>query len=263
MHIHCLINLPDIVPSIIYDIANAYKSVFVSGGKSIPGLTGEVLYETKFHNERFGREEFICAVRYSTAEKIYAAQRAALSQGHTLVIYDGFRPLSVERRIAETLFDLAESDPDVENNIDSAPWDRSWFASYETSDHRRGCAIDVRLASVKDYIYETTGPYEYLKITEYGNYRMQTRIHDLSRDAAVFLSPVDPYNENAWKTAKKNPATNIYQAFEALYTICTDAGLTPYASKWWQFNDLDARRNTPHYQTGDFFLTECLSVPPE
>ena len=36
----CYLNIPDVIPSIIFDNTNACSSVFVSSGKEIPGITG-------------------------------------------------------------------------------------------------------------------------------------------------------------------------------------------------------------------------------
>jgi D-alanyl-D-alanine dipeptidase len=51
-------------------------------------------------------------------------------------------------------------------------------------------------------------------------------------------------------------------AAQRLQKYCTDAGLTPLASEWWHFNDLYTRQLVTNTGTGDFVLTECLSIPP-
>ena len=38
-----MINLPDIIPSIIYDDTNSYSSLFKSSGIDIPNVTGKKL----------------------------------------------------------------------------------------------------------------------------------------------------------------------------------------------------------------------------
>ena len=39
-----MINLPDVIPSIIYDDTNSYSSIFRSNGKDIDGITYKVMY---------------------------------------------------------------------------------------------------------------------------------------------------------------------------------------------------------------------------
>lgn len=69
-HRLCMINLPDVVPSIVYDATNAYSSRYTSSGKDIPGITGQALYQGKVYNPRFDEEQFLMPVLYATAKKI-------------------------------------------------------------------------------------------------------------------------------------------------------------------------------------------------
>lgn len=45
-----------------------------------------------------------------------------------------------------------------------------------------------------------------------------------------------------------------------LRTYCTNAGLSPLASEWWHFNDLDVRSATKSTGTGGFDITNNASV---
>eukprot|EP00828_Plagiopyla_frontata_P040121 TRINITY_DN5340_c0_g2_i1.p6 TRINITY_DN5340_c0_g2~~TRINITY_DN5340_c0_g2_i1.p6 ORF type:complete len:217 (-),score=17.52 TRINITY_DN5340_c0_g2_i1:960-1610(-) len=76
-HLYCFINLPDVIPSIIYDNTNTYASKFVSSGKTIPGITGQALYDGKAYNRRLGKVSDIVPVLYSMSKKIHLAQQAA------------------------------------------------------------------------------------------------------------------------------------------------------------------------------------------
>lgn len=80
-HRYAFVNLPDILPSIVYDITNADASVFVSAGKDIPGITGQKLYDSRMLNERLEGNEYLVPVLYAMAKKIAAAQKAALAKG--------------------------------------------------------------------------------------------------------------------------------------------------------------------------------------
>ena len=59
-HKYCLINLPDVIPSIIYNNTNTYSSEYMSSGKSIPNITGKSLYSGKTFNVRLEKKSFLC-----------------------------------------------------------------------------------------------------------------------------------------------------------------------------------------------------------
>ena len=44
-----------------------------------------------------------------------------------------------------------------------------------------------------------------------------------------------------------------------LRTYCANAGLSPLASEWWHFNDLDARSATKSTGTGGFDIANNVS----
>lgn len=80
-HRYAFVNLPDILPSIVYNVTNADASVFVSAGKDIPDVTGRRLYDCRTRNERLEDDEYLTPVLYAMAKKIAAAQKAALLRG--------------------------------------------------------------------------------------------------------------------------------------------------------------------------------------
>ena len=45
-HEYCMINLPDVEPSIVYNITNAESSIYKSSGIEIQDVTGKKLYTT-------------------------------------------------------------------------------------------------------------------------------------------------------------------------------------------------------------------------
>ena len=53
----CMINLPDVLPSIVYENPNATASIFKTCGEDIEGITGQKLYDGLFCNQRLGRDE--------------------------------------------------------------------------------------------------------------------------------------------------------------------------------------------------------------
>ena len=261
-HLYCFINLPDVVPSIIYDNTNTYASKFASSGKTIPGITGEALYDGKAYNMRLGKVSDIVPVLYSMSKKIHLAQQAALEEGNTLVIYEGYRPFFAQKLTVDALTTLAASDPEVMAGINTHPWDTNWFIATSVSNHQMGYAIDVTLAKITEQQEFVIGDYTATAVTGYTEYTMPTTIHELSMASATFTGPVKSSSPTAWLQA--NLADTMNEAAILLQRYCTDAGLTPLASEWWHFNDLDARFATEDNSSkGEYLLDATMSEAPE
>lgn len=262
-HRYCLINLPDVVPSMIYNDTNAYSSVYVSCGKSIPNITGKALYQAKADNPRLGRREFMMPVLYAMAKNVCQAQQNALAEGNTLVLYEGFRPYDAQTAVAKGLGALAKRDGEVKAGISTSPWSISWFIATGVSNHQRGYAIDVSLAKVTRAHMARIGKYGFVQVDEYEEYTMPTAIHELSMAAATFTAPVDSFSGTAWKRATLAPAMAANQPALALQRYCTSAKLTPLSSEWWHFNDLAAHSQARAYPSrGDYRIQNCLSAVP-
>ena len=261
-HLYCFINLPDVIPSIIYDNTNTYASKFVSSGKAIPGITGEALYDGKAYNMRLGKVSDIVPVLYSMSKKIHLAQQAALEEGNTLVIYEGYRPFFAQKLTVDALTTLAAADPEVMAGINTHPWDTNWFIATSISNHQMGYAIDVTLAKITEQQEFVIGDYTATAVTGYTEYTMPTTIHELSMASATFTGPVKSSSPTAWLQA--NLADTMNEAAILLQRYCTDAGLTPLASEWWHFNDLDARFATEDNSSkGEYLLDATMSEAPE
>ena len=261
-HLYCFINLPDVVPSIIYDNTNTYASKFASSGKTIPGITGEALYDGKAYNMRLGKVSDIVPVLYSMSKKIHLAQQAALEEGNTLVINEGYRPFFAQKLTVDALTTLAAADPEVMAGINTHPWDTNWFIATSISNHQMGYAIDVTLAKITEQQEFVIGDYTATAVTGYTEYTMPTTIHELSMASATFTGPVKSSSPTAWLQA--NLADTMNEAAILLQRYCTDAGLTPLASEWWHFNDLDARFATEDNSSkGEYLLDATMSEAPE
>ena len=261
-HLYCFINLPDVVPSIIYDNTNTYASKFVSSGKTIPGITGEALYDGKAYNMRLGKVSDIMPVLYSMSKKIHLAQQAALEEGNTLVIYEGYRPFFAQKLTVDALTTLAAADSEVMAGINTYPWNTNWFIATSVSNHQMGYAIDVTLAKITEQQEIVIGDYAATAITGYTEYTMPTTIHELSMASATFTGPVKSSSPTAWLQATL--ADTMNEAAILLQRYCTDAGLTPLASEWWHFNDLDARFSTEgNSSKGEYLLDATMSEAPE
>jgi len=251
-HNLCLVNLPDVIPSISYNNTNAYSSVFRANGDSVPNITGKQLYsysdrsDGKVYNERLQRYEYIVPVLYSMAKRICAAQKNALAGGDSLVIYEGFRPYEVQQLVYTEVNKL----PASQKNFGS--WSQGWFIAYGKSNHQIGYAMDASLAQVVDSEDKVTGRYKY-KQPKYFEYAMPTTIHELSVNSALYASP----NSRTYSEGVKNS-----EAAQRLQKYCTSAGFTPLASEWWHFNDEHARAGITRESSGNFYVTECFSASP-
>ena len=251
-HNHCMINLPDVIPSVIYNNTNAYSSVFRANEESIPDITGERLYsystrrDGKAMNERLQRHEYIVPVLYATAKRIYLAQINARANGDTLIIYEAFRPADAQRKVYSAVNAL----PGSQKNFGG--WSQSMFIAGGTSNHQVGYAIDASLAKVINSEYLTTGKYIYEKL-DYFEYAMPSMIHELSVLSVVYArSGSSAFSEGM---SGSEPAQNLQK-------YCVDAGLSTLPSEWWHFNDEYANNELTKKSTGNFTITECLSVAP-
>jgi len=269
-HITCMINLPDVIPSVIYNNANAYMSKFRASGKDIPNITGKTLYlyedvtdglpaihhNGRAYNVRLQSYEYIVPVLYSMAKRICAAQRDALEHGDTLIIYEGFRPYDVQQlvfREVQRLSNDPEAGAEVKKGLNTYPWSIGWFIASGTSNHQEGYAIDTSLGRVVSSNEMSAGDYKYEKAKDYYEYDMPTEIHDLGMAAATYTSP----NSGIY-TASMNDSEHA----KDLQRYCVNAGLSPLASEWWHFNDENTRRSMPLRGSGKYEIKECLSRPP-
>lgn len=259
---YCMINLPDVIPSIIYDDTNSYKSLFLSSQKELPNITGKQLYNVYQFNSRLNKEEFIMPIMYPTAKKIAKVQHLALSNNQSLKIYETFRPLDVQKKISSNLSFLMNNDSTVFNGINRNSWNESWFIAQSISNHQRGIALDVSLVNVIDSTYNQIGKYSYTSIIEYKECKMPTRMHELSADAVSLKYGVNSNSKTAWQNVPlSNTMTESAICLQNYFTKC---GFCPLASEWWHFNDLDTKDLLDGiYSSGQYFIRECLSSIPE
>ena len=252
-HRYCMINLPDVIPSIIYDDANAYSSRFVSSGREIPGVTGEILCHSLIYNVRLGRQEYVMPILYSAARNICAAQHLALAEGNCLVVCQTFLPYDTQAAVADALTQLAGVDPEVKAGLTAPPWTMDLFTAAGSPGHQRGYALDVSMVKVYGTETRYIGSCPYLYMTDYAEYEMPTAMHELSFAAVSAASP----NSSQLSETMNGPAIALREYFAA-------SGLSPLASEWWHFDDTAARRaSSANPGDGKYDITECLSRPPE
>ena len=249
-----LVNLPDLIPSIVYYDTNSIGSMFSSSEYPLEGIYGEKLYEVYLYNERFEKDTFTMPVLYGMACKIMDAQQKALKDGNSLKIYETFRPHEVQMQVSSTLSNLMNSNPVVYKNI--ASWGKGWFIATSYSNHQRGRAMDCSLVKVNSFKYKNVNSYTYKNVTSYSEYVMPTNMHELSAYAVTFQYGV---NSSSWKSAPLSSGMKRCEGAQLLQKYCTEAGMTPLASEWWHFDD----NTNPGSCNGEFFITECVSEKPE
>lgn len=260
-HETAFINLPDVLPSIVYDHTNSYESVFRSSHYDIPGVTGEVLYETRDFNERLDREEYIMPILYSTAEKVAQGQRLALENGETLVMIETFRPQEIQELVRESLTDLASNNAEVRQGITQEPWSMTWFISTGVSNHQRGAALDVSLAQIDVLDEQIIGDYHAPEVVEYTEYQMHTPMQELSVNSVIFERPISSRDQEGWRQLEANP--EMTEPAFRLQSYLVEAGFTPLASEWWHFNDVDTiERLGERAGIGDFYVQETRNSVP-
>ncbi|MBP3255207.1 MAG: D-alanyl-D-alanine carboxypeptidase family protein [Clostridia bacterium] len=248
-----LINLPDIIPSIVYYDSNSNASLFKSSGVDLPHITGEQLYDCYTYNERFDEEQYVMPVLYDMACKIYLAQQAALKDGNSLKIYETYRPHSVQLNVCSTLSELMSNNSTVYNGISS--WGKGWFISTGYSNHQRGRAMDVSLVKIDEMENRSSGDCDFSVVASYTEYVMPTEMHELSTKAITFKYAV---GRDAWQTAPLSKGMQKSEGALLLQQYCTNAGMTPLASEWWHFDDTTC----PDKCTGSFLIDTCLSETP-
>ena len=261
----CFINLPDVLPSIIYDIQNSYSSQFRSSGYLLPDITFHRLYEANSEdsidsiNTRFPEDEyrtsFIVPAQYTLAQALYTVQQLALANNETIIVYEAFRPRHTQRAVAASLNRLLDvEDPEFSISAYRAIMDSNWsvgdFISQGRSNHQLGAAVDVSIGIVRKKEVFRTGGFSYYRITEHSKVWEPSPIHELSPRAVLpsrNSADADKIDENIW---------NMKSYFER-------AGFRPLSSEWWHFN------HTPSVSigssagiSGDFFTPDIYSEEP-
>ena len=261
----CFINLPDVLPSIVYDIQNSYSSQFRSSGYILPDITLHKLYNansedsvnsinTRFPDDDY-RTSFIVPGMYTLALALYDVQQLALSNDETLIIYEAFRPRETQRAVAASLNRLLDyTDPEFSAVAYVAILESRWsvgdFISQGRSNHQLGAAVDVSIGIVENKETFRTGGFSYYRITEHTKVREPSPIHELSPRAVLPLktsAAADKIDENIW---------NMKSYFER-------TGFRTIGSEWWHFNHtVSITAGSSINITGDFTTPDIFSIEP-
>jgi len=256
-----MINLPDIIPSLVFNNTNTFYSLFRSSGFDVPGITGMALYHGWDFNGRFERYEFIMPVLYATAHKVMAAQQAALADGRTLVIYEAFRPHDAHEIVFANFLQLFNTNATVRENIQRDGFSLIRFLAPSPYTHQRGTAVDVTLARILNHDIRIAGNFSYIHVTEYIEYQMQSPMHELSLASAIFVEPVVSHDLDAWRAGVFRDT--VTEGTRLLIDYMDRAGFTPLSSEWWHFNDIPNTDDAVWMgSVGRFNIERTYSRPP-
>ena len=273
---YIFVNLPDVLPSIAYNLTNASSSILTAAnGTEISGVTGHQLYAGKQLNPRLDRKEYIVPCMYTLAQRLAKVQKSAMANGETLVIYEAFRPAAVQSAVRDGLSSLIDNDSTVAADMKKASgmgYGQSWFISGGTSGHQAGLSVDMTLAKGDPeelYEYNLDGV-TYRKYEVWTEYDMPSAMHELSSDAVRFQKPASstamPSNLEDWTADFASS-----EGAKRLQKYCTDAGLIPLASEWWHFNDPNLAiimakgqyaKSVPIHTAGNYIFESAPSVCP-
>ena len=250
-HSGAFINAPDVLPSIVYNITNAYYSMFRSNRVPLPGVYGTVMYNAWSFNYRLNREEFIVPILYATAHRLFLVQQEALARGETVIMYEAFRPRATQQAVVASLTALMEENEYVRYGINNPPWHMGMFISRGISNHQRGAAVDVGLGRIYAYEIRLMGGYEYRHITGFVAHEMPTLMHELHPAAATIARP-------SWEIAE-----TMTEGALIMRDLFLRQGFSPLSSEWWHFDDRPGiALANQHNMTGMFFTETIYSNIP-
>ena len=294
-----MVNLPDLIPSMIYKNSNAEGSLMKNLGMELDGITGRQLYQSKVYNEKLERDEFIMPVQYHMAKKLMQAQQLARARGLTIILYEGFWPHDTQMAVAGALQRLAGTNPDTRLSIQKNGFNISYYINTGISSHQMGSAVDVSLArvnswedrsfhghsasvpaSITEFAYctivtDSADGVRFSSALRYGpalpedtTNCMPTPMHELSYLSGTFTGPTNTYAAGAWRTALNSGLVKRAEFWtegaQTLQDIFVEADMEPLSSEWWHFNDLDAWNTANQANAaGEFEVgTQSFSMAP-
>ena len=119
-------------------ITNQSSSQFRVNGQAIQNVTGRALYSGMTINP----------LQYNFAKIVGQAALNANAGGDTLVIYETYRPQDVTNKVAGYYRDTVNASSELRNYLSG--YNLSAFLADNSSQHNRGCAVDVSLAGKED-----------------------------------------------------------------------------------------------------------------
>ena len=203
---YILINLPDIMPDMIYNITNADNSIFKTADTNIPGVTGKALYGyTKKYNKKIGKTTYYAPLLYPVSKQLQSAYKKARDMGYNIKVYDTYRPYDVAVSIYQSFINLYYNNDKIYKRLnydnDGYFLGPNWFLAKGVSGHNKGTDMDITLT-------DKNGK----------ELKAQTPMHTLDPRSLV------KYNN---KVSNK------------LRDIMSSVGFVTLKSEWWHFQEDD------------------------
>ena len=213
------------------DIKNASFVTDTSAGHKFPATYGKKLYSAgKVYNKRLGRDEYIVPVVYTFAKRLLIAQKQALKENYSILVYDAYRPTDVAKKSREDMLYLYNHYADVKKAVTYSyhngvtyTWGWDWFIADGVSMHSYGVAVDVTLVSTKGKTV-----------------KMPTEFAVCDTSAIKYYRPIGKQSTvrtDLYASTMTQDAKNLDRI------MLTGTGLSSLASEWWHFQDL-ASKNT-------------------
>lgn len=157
-----------------------------------------------------------CYLEKGFAQRVVKAQETldSLHKGYRLIIYDGARPMSIQRR----MYDKVANTP---LKIYVAPATRG-------GRHNYGVAVDLSILDDKGKVLDMGTPFDYFGV----------EAHLGNEDALI-------------KSGRFAPEVKENRAL--LKKVMRSAGMRPYAKEWWHYQELNTMSEVrKHYKRLDF-----------
>lgn len=174
-------------------------------------------------------EREVCMLQLGTAQKLAKAQERFLQDGYRLVIYDGYRPLSVQTQMHEAVTDTR-------------------YIAAPPSNHNRGASVDVALVDSQGQLL--TFPSEVDTFTS-AAHRNLPDLSQYKKGSAAYNDLLKQYPDLESLPLRTDEAI---QNMQYLTDVMVSCGFTTIQTEWWHFTDSDVAKYPPTDRTFDTFV---------
>lgn len=183
-------------------------------------------------------EREVCMLQLGTAQKLAKAQELFLKDGYSLIIYDGYRPLSVQEKMREAVTDTR-------------------YIAAVPSNHNRGASVDVALVDSQGQLLAFPSEVDTFTSAAHRN------LPDLSqykKGTAAYNNLLKQYPDLASLPPRTDEAI---QNMQYLTNVMVSCGFTIIQTEWWHFTDSDAAKYPPTDRSFDTFLYSTSPNGPQ
>ena len=215
---YVLVNMPDFLPGVVFDIVYAYSTTSQCAGEDIPGVTGTCLpgyVEGKQANAYLGHDQFAVPCAYATALKARYAEELLEERGYRLLVFDAYRPMTAQWYLSDSFSAACANNSVMQASMGA--WGLGWYVANGASGHNFGADLDVGVC-------------------------------DQSGEPIAMPSAFDAFDDTGHLTAYPMDSASITpdsycsavaenEACMALHEAFVSAGFSELASEWWHFGD--------------------------